>query len=211
MIHSAPPQHEQGTAPHEGEASAGQIRALVEATVDRAVKEWLAKARWFLYGFGLLLVLLVANGLMARRALIEILHDQVFSFEESLTDALRGEVTVSYSSTFILSPKQGLETVGLRFYAHPSQTASAHVEIQHFGAGERFDVKIAIDDSTEALYQGHADWDHTIPELPLASGHGRFDEHELHFQVVQGQDTARDEALVKCLINVKGLPEAVGP
>jgi hypothetical protein len=205
--------------PDTPDPQAENLQQLVENKVnealDRKVADFRGKLRWFLLGLGLLIILLIANGLMSERAIITLLHDQVFGiendFEGSLGKALEERISVSYNNHFWLGTASDLDRAQyISFYAGESQLVEANVEILHHGSGRPLEVAMRLGD--QEILSGSQDY--TLNRIDLSdyldahSHHGLpGNVHKLRFELVRedvGEPTD-DRVFVGCLINVIGM------
>ncbi len=190
-------------------------RALIDETVTRRVDAAIAErarqtrkvVQAFLLGLGILVVFLIANGLLSRRSLLVLLHDQIFGYESSVSDMLDRRLSVAYSNHFWLTisdPKQSIS-----FYAHPSQHVEARIGITHQGATDRHNVRVFLDESDDALYDDsedrgyyHLDLDDAI-RAHRHQGERPENVHELIFEI--DETGTENSVFLRCLITVRGL------
>ena len=193
----------------------GELESVIERKVGEAFKKRLSelqgKVRWFLYGLGLLVIVLIANGLMSRHSLIALIHDQVFGFEETLDEAMREHVAVSYNNHFWLGVKEGFDQIqSISFYASKAQTVEAMVHILHSGTGRLLKINIRLDDTTEPIWDGTNDLAYARLSLSesIRNTLHQMDRpqnvHELRFEIEDVGERTNDRVFVRSLINVYG-------
>ncbi|MCH8142336.1 MAG: hypothetical protein IH908_12150 [Proteobacteria bacterium] len=126
--------------------SSENIQALVDATVKDCIEAEIARlkdrVRYFLYGFGGLVTLLVGLGLFTELEVVRFLHDEAFPPNRS------DQVGISYQSVLHLKFDDSLQQTGrVTFYAEPTQEVELYLQFLHrfTGALGRRRVLVRID------------------------------------------------------------------
>ncbi len=196
------------------------IAAEVRAEVDRRLEKYRNWARGFVVGLGLLIILLIGQGLISKESFLRWAHDQVFGFDSRLRQALSKNVAVSYSGYFVLGHEEGLESSRIiGFYADESQEVDLYLDLTRDGTGPSKEVYIKLDDIREPIYT-------TTKEAVLKESLNKYLEisrkadvsldvpvrqfgrpSNVHFLEIGAQDTlgeSTERIVVQILVNVNG-------
>lgn len=187
----------------------GMTREQVEAVVEGKLKSYRTVVYAFALGLTCLIILLVANQLIAKRSLLVYLHDQLFGSDRSLSRVIDRSVALSYTDQFALRPND--KPHYLYFYASKRQRVVLLLDAQHTGTEHENKLLVTLDQIDPPLFDIALSQNFTRTEItdrtssPAKGAPSAENVHYLSFQIDQKDVNPNDQIFVHVVANVYGL------
>jgi len=176
------------------------IKKVIDEAVDDRVGGALLRIKWFGWGLGATLAILIASGLVTQSNLVLEVLGKATNFEGYMSQIFEKKIAVSYHNQFWLGTGEGEDKVKkLIFYAGPGQTAEMRIDVAHVGPSERLKVRVWLDESNDDPIYERADngpYQKDLVQLGEHTHQGSRPHpnvHELHFEIVEGFETVAED------------------
>jgi hypothetical protein len=182
-------------------------REQVEAILEEKLKSYRTVVYAFSLGLTCLIIVLVANQLVAKRSLLVYLHDQLFGSDRMLSEIIDRSVALSYTDQFAVRAQD--KPHYLYFYASKRQKVVLLLDAQHTGTEHENKLLVTLDQIDPPLFDIALPQNFTKTEIttsrPAKGAPSAENVHYLSFQVDQRDVNPNDLIFVHVVANVYGL------